>query len=119
MIKSQQVESKPSACWSKESQIPALRVELDDGTFFVFPYLHLGFAKMENQKEQNVLLLSFSSHEVRITGRNLKELGMTIQRFSVEWIRKTDPRYVTLAKKDAGIIEKIEVEAREDSFSLP
>ena len=38
-----------------------------------------------------------------------------MQRLSVEPIRKTDPRYVYLAKKDAGIIEKTEVEAREDS----
>lgn len=119
MIKSQQAQSKPSICWWKELQIPALRVELDDGAFFVFPYLHLGFAKMETQKEQNVLLLSFSSHDVRITGRNLKDLGIAIQRLSVEWVRKTNTRYVTLAKKDAAIIEKIEVEARDASFSLP
>jgi len=119
MIKSQQVESKPAVCWSKEPQIPSLRVELSGDILFVFPYIHFEFAKMESHKEQNILLLSFSSHEIRITGRNLKELGIAVQRLSVEWVRETPPRYAALAKQESAFIEKIEVEAREDSPPIP
>ena len=120
MIKSQQAESKPSVCWWKEPQIPALRVELNDDTFVVLPYIHLGFAKLETRQERNLLFLSFSSHEIRITGRNLKELGIAIQRLSVEWIREASPRYTSLVKKDAVVIEKIEIteKATEGAISL-
>jgi len=114
MIKSQQAETKPSVCWSKESQIPALRVELSGDVFLVFPYIHFNFAKME----KNTLLLSFSNHEVRISGSNLKEIGIAIQRLSVEWIKETPPRYVALAKKETTIIEKIEVTEKSDEGSL-
>ena len=118
MIKSQQAESKPSVCWWKEPQIPALRVELNDDTFFVFPYIHFGFAKMETEKEKTILLLSFSTHEVRISGKNLKELGIAIQRLSVEWIRKTHPRYVELAKKEVASIENIEIMERSNESTV-
>lgn len=117
MIKSQQTEPKPSACWSKEPQVPALRVEQGDDAFFLFPYIHLEFARMEIHKEQNILILSFSSHEVRIVGSHLKEIGIAIQRQSVEWIKATSPRYVALARKDAAIIEKIEVTEKSDEGS--
>ncbi len=128
MIKATQSETRPPesadnekkqlVCWNKDAQAQSLRVELSGDSFFVFPYTHLTFAKMEREENREVLAVSFTTHDLRIVGKNLRELGIALQKLAVDWIKEAPARYATLTSKDSVFIEAIEVkEAAEQALS--
>jgi len=111
-------EKKQLVCWNKDAQAQSLRVELSGDRFFVFPYTHLTFAKMEREEDREVLAVSFTTHDLRIVGRNLRELGIALQKLAVDWIKEAPDRYAVLASKEAVFIESIEVkEVAEQALS--
>ena len=117
MIKSTKRESRPPheansrkpVCWNEDTHAQSLRVELGDDIFFVFPYIHLASAKVEREKTKDVLTISFTTHDVRVVGRNLREVGMALQKLAVDWISQTPVRYAPLSPKDSVFIDSIEV----------
>ncbi|MEO6739424.1 MAG: hypothetical protein ABIP20_04175 [Chthoniobacteraceae bacterium] len=126
MIKSSQSESKAAepaaasrsiACWNEDAQTQALRVELKGGDFFVFPVSHFLCAEFTRGAEGDLLRLAFTTHEVKIRGRHLREVALALQRLAVEWIREIVPKYAALAGPDAAIIMAIEVAALADAAS--
>lgn len=101
--------------WESNPQAQALRVDLQNGTFFVLPYSHFVFAHFERRKSSEALRVSFTTHDVRVSGRNLRELGIALQKLTVDWIREVPTRYAALAEKGGTIIERIEIaEVNED-----
>ena len=128
MIKATQSEARTAAiadgdqkqliCWNKDAQAQCLRVELSDDHSFIFPYTHLTFAKMEREEGRDVLTASFTTHDLRIVGKNLRELAIALQRLAVDWIKPAPARYAALAANEAVFIESIEVsEAAEQGES--
>lgn len=128
MIKTTQSEARPVAiadgeqkqliCWSKDAQAQCLRVELSDDRSFIFPYTHLTFASTEREEGRDVLTASFTTHDLRIVGKNLRELGIALQRLAVDWIKPAPARYAVLAASDAVFVETIQVsEAGSDDAS--
>ena len=103
------------AAWESNPQAQSLRVDLQNGTFFVLPYSQFAFAHFERKEGSETLRVSFTTHDVRVCGRNLRELGITLQKLAVEWIREVPVRYSALAEKGGTVIERIEItEANED-----
>ena len=103
-------DKKLLVCWNKDAQAQCLRAELSDDNSFILPYTHLTFAKIGHEKGSDVLTASFTSHDLRIVGKNPRELAIALQRLAVDWIKPAPPRYAALAPSDAVFIEKIEVE---------
>lgn len=97
------------ACWNETGQTQSLRVELNNGELFIFPYIHWMFAKLERIADQELLTVSFSTHDIRLTGHCLRELGIALQKSAVDWVRELPPRYANLITKDAAWIEHIEI----------
>ena len=124
MIKTTQSEARPVAsadgeqkqliCWSKDAQAQCLRVDLSDDRSFIFPYTHLTFASMEREEGRDVLTASFTTHDLRIVGKNLRELGIALQRLAVDWIKPAPARYAVLASSEADYIESIAVSEVEE-----
>ena len=124
MIKATQSEARPAAiadgeqkqliCWNKDAQAQCLRVELSDDRTFIFPYAHLTFASIEREDGRDVLTASFTTHDVRIIGKNLRELGIALQRLAVDWINAAPARYAILASSEAVFIESIAVSQAEE-----
>ncbi len=102
-------EQKQLICWNKDAQAQCLRVELSDDRSFIFPYTHLTFASMERVEGRDVLTASFTTHDLRIVGKNLRELGVALQRLAVDWIKPAPARYAVLAASDAVFVETIQV----------
>lgn len=101
--------------WENNPQAQALRVDLQNGTFFVLPYSHFAFAHFERKEDAETLRVSFTTHDVRVSGRHLRELGIALQKLAVDWIREMPARYAALAEKGGAIIERIEIaEVNED-----
>jgi hypothetical protein len=95
--------------WESNPQAQALRVDLQSGVFFVLPYSQFAFAHFQRDGEGESLCITFSSHEIRLTGRNLRELGLALQKLSVDWVREAPARYAGLAARESAFIERIEV----------
>ena len=109
VLKSRHAANRHTGCWNETGQAQALRVELNDGSFFVFPYAHWMFAKLERSADQELLTVSFATHDLQITGRRLRDLGIALQKFSVDWIKENPERYADFAFKDGAWIEAIEI----------
>ena len=95
--------------WENNPQAQALRVDLQSGAFFVLPYSHFAFAHFQREGDSETLRVTFSSHEVRVNGRNLRELGLALQKLGVDWIREAPARYAGLAARGCTFIERIEI----------
>ncbi len=112
-------DAKPAApgCWDRDPNAQALRVEMSDGSAFVFPYAHLSFAKLESESSGETLRLMFGSHEVCVTGKRLREILLAVQKLAVESIKELPARYSALSDRDCVFVEKIEVKALTDDAS--
>ena len=95
--------------WAKDAQAQALRVELADESCFFFPYAHLRFASLQRVETDELLHISFTTHEIHVRGRNLRALALAVQKLSADWIRELPARYEGLAVPDGAFVAKIEV----------
>jgi len=97
-------------CWQREASSACLRIETSDRTAQLFPYQHLVTASLDSRDEVEILRLAFSTHDVEITGRNLRALLLALQDFAVKWLRAVPQRYEVLGNSDDGVITRIRIE---------
>jgi len=91
-----------------------LRLETSSTCFCLLSYHHMDFAKFEVARDRDTLTISFLNHQVRIGGRNLRELALGIQGRAVEFIKPMPGRYAATTGNEAGIVEKIEIDERSE-----
>ena len=103
------VKSKSQACWGKDDQANAFRVEVEDGGFYVIPYGEVEFVRFEIRDDVETLQVMVTTHDFRFTGKNLRELGLGFQQFTVEWVREFPSRYSPSADEGQVWIERIAV----------
>jgi hypothetical protein len=111
-MKSEHKRNPPSGptCWQREAPCACLRIETSDRTAQLFPYQHLVTASLDCADEVEILRLAFSTHDVEITGRNLRALLLALQDFAVKWLRAVPQRYEALGNSDDGLISRIRIE---------
>ena len=97
-------------CWQREAACACLRIETSDRAAQVFPYQHLVTASLDCGDEAEILRLIFSTHDVEITGRNLRALLLAVQDFAVKWLRAVPQRYEPLGNSEDGVITLIRIE---------
>jgi hypothetical protein len=90
-----------------------LRLEVNPESFYLLSYHHLECAKFDSGKDGDTLTLSFLGHQVRIVGRNLRELAVALQKRAVESITPMPNRYSVAASGQGGSVEAIEVQIKE------
>lgn len=120
MIRTSQSEGKvaePSGakrsvvCWNEDPQTHAIRVELNNGNFFVLPMSHFLSAEFTRGDKDDVLKLEFTTHGVTIRGLRLRAIALALQKLAVEWITEIAPKYTKLAEPNAAFVLSIEVVA--------
>jgi hypothetical protein len=67
-------------------------------------------ASLDCGDEAEILRLTFSTHDVEITGRNLRPLLLALQDFAVKWVRAIHKRYEHLEDTDDGVIWQVSVQ---------
>ena len=103
-------QNRPSRpCWNKDYQAQALRVELADGNLYVFPYRRLAFARFESGNDYDTLLVVLDTHQIRITGKHLREVALALQKSAVDWARELPGRYGSQSDDDRAWITSITV----------
>jgi hypothetical protein len=82
-------------------------VEISGAETHLFPYQQMLTASLVHENGVDVLILAFSSHDVEITGRNLRELLVGLQDFSVKWLRAVPDRYQGVMVAESVAITKV------------
>ena len=95
--------------WRRETPCTCLRLEPSATEAHLFPYQHFVTASLVQADADEVLRLTFSSHDVEITGRCLRELLVAIQDFAVKCVRVVPERYRGVAAADAGLVLGIRI----------
>ncbi len=116
-MKTNQVDDRPATetvsknyvSWNKDTRALSLRVEFSNGNFRLFPYGHLSAVGFERHGDDDVLNLRFAGHEVEITGKHLRELGLAFQKLAVDWVRELPARYVAIAIHEEAYVARIKV----------
>jgi len=110
MIKYSQNENRRNhTCWNRDYQTQALRVELADGSSYVFPYTRLSFVRFESRNDHDTLKLRSDTHEIQVIGENLRPVELALQKFAVEWVKVLPERYDLQASDDSVQITSITV----------
>jgi len=110
-----EMSSKTLECWSRDAQAQALRVELGGGSWFIFSYSHFLFASLERSEDQDVLRISFMTHDVRVRGCGLMALLNAAQKMSIDWIKPLPSRYEKFVAAGVVFVEKIDVKELRDA----
>ncbi len=95
---------------SSPTPMDCLRLELNPKCFWLLSYHHLDFATFESLQGEDVITMSFLNRTVRLTGKNLRELGIALQNRTVEVIRPMPERYVPLNVGRGVWVKAIEIE---------
>lgn len=102
-----------SLCWRQAPAQPCLRVEAKPDEAFIFPYQQFLGAHHTRQGEADSLVISFSTHEITVSGRQLDELALALQDVSIVWIKTIPTRYRELPEKEGAWITEIDVKTVE------
>jgi len=89
----------------------AVRIELEGQRFFIFPFTYFIAGEFCTSDETEELKLTFSSYEIRISGRDLRELAIGFQKQTVEWIKVVPAHYAALVPTGAPLVLSITVES--------
>lgn len=107
-------ESATPTCWQREAPSACLRIELPDGTQNLLSYGHFVTATLtRSESGLEIIRISFSSHELEIEGRGLRDLLLGLQDFAVKWIRTAPARYQPSPVDAAGIVSSIKITTAE------
>jgi hypothetical protein len=98
---------------SSPSAVDSLRLELNPKCFCLLSYHHLEFARFESAQNEDVITMLFLDRTVRITGKNLRALGLALQERTVEFIKPLPERYSSLTSDDV-LVKTIEVEDKKE-----
>jgi hypothetical protein len=81
-----------------------VRLELTPSRFYLLPYHHLEVAEFESAHKGDPISLSFASHKVRITGRNLRDLER-----AVVSVTPVPEKYEILQESVQGLVDSIQI----------
>ncbi len=99
-----------SPCWHRDRELPCLRV-LTTPEVFILPYSQFHCARHTQQSDCETLSISFSTHEIVVSGQQLHEVALALQELAVEWIKAISARYRAAPGNDGAWITRIEVKA--------
>ncbi|MGJ8677079.1 MAG: hypothetical protein ACSHX0_06155 [Akkermansiaceae bacterium] len=77
-------------CWDRVEGTLALRVELATGEIHTFPYSRHSHSHLIRKAEEQTLLIKFDPYTIKVTGKNLKDLSLAIQKQSLDWIKTSE-----------------------------
>ena len=95
-------------CWGCADHALALRVEPPSLENYLFPYTELSHAHLTQENDNDILTIYFNDFTVIITGNQLKDILLNLQKQTLGWVKvsKTDPH----TKNRLAIITSIEIE---------
>jgi hypothetical protein len=103
------MSTKLPECYTTEPQARCLRVEISPGRALLLPLDQFAFAEITNDEKEQLLHLSFASHEVMVRGRALRRIETALHRLELSFITPLPAKYHSLIAEGQPRIREIVV----------
>lgn len=97
-----------SSCWRRGRDVLCLHVSTQS-EIFILPYQQFHCARLTGRSESETLTISFSTHDIIVSGQQLYEVALALQELSVDWIKVMPARYRSAPGNDGARITQVEV----------
>ena len=87
------MSTKSPECYTTEPQARCLRVETPKGRILLLPLDQFAFAEMDNDGKEQLLHLSFATHEIMVRGLALRRIETALHRLELSFITTLPVKY--------------------------
>lgn len=103
------MNTKTPECYTTDPQARCLRVEISTGRKFLLPLDQFVFAELDTDGEEQVLYLSFATHEITIRGNGLRRIETALHRLELSLLTPLPGKYHPLVAGGRPRIREIVV----------
>ena len=90
------MSAKSPECYTTEPHASCLRVEMATGRIYLLPLDQFAFAEMDNDGKEQLLHLSFATHEIMVRGHALRRIETALHRLELSFIAPLPAKYHSL-----------------------
>ena len=103
------MSTKAPECYSIEPQARCLRVEVSPGHAILLPLDQFAFAEFTVEEKEQLLHLSFASHEIMIRGHALQRIENALHKLELSFLMALPAKYHSLVPDGQPKIREIVV----------
>ena len=103
------MSTKSPECYTTEPRASCLRVEIPTGRIFMIPLDKLLFAEIDMDGKEQLLHLSFASHEIMVRGYALRRIETALHRLELSSITTLPSKFHSLVAEGQPRIREIVV----------
>ena len=90
------MSTKSPECYTTDPQARCLRVEVSPKHILILPLDQLAFAELDSDGKEQLLHLSFATHEVVVHGTALRRIETALHRLELSFIAPLPAKYHSL-----------------------
>ncbi len=98
---------KSPECYTTEPQARCLRVEISPGRLLLLPLDQFAFAELTVDDKEQLLHLSFATHEIMVRGNALRRIETALHRLELSFITPLPAKYLPLLAEGQPRIREI------------
>lgn len=103
------MNTKSPECYITEPQARCLRVEISPGRLLLLPLDQFAFAELTVDDKEQLLHLSFATHEIMVRGNALRRIETALHRLELSFITQLPAKYLPLLAEGQPRIREIVV----------
>jgi hypothetical protein len=103
------MSTKSTECYTTEPQASCLRVEMPTGRIYLLPLDQFAFAEMDSDGKEQLLHLSFATHEITVRGHSLRRIETALHRLELSFITTLPSKFHALVAEGQPRIREIVV----------
>lgn len=103
------MNTKTPECYTTEPQARCLRVEISPGRLLLLPLDQFAFAEFTANEKEQLLHLSFATHEIMVRGNSLRRIETALHRLELSFIAPLPMKYHSLLAEGQPRIREIVV----------
>lgn len=101
------MSTKLPECYTTDPQARCLRVEISPGRALLLPLDQFAFAEFTNDDKEQLLHLSFASHEVTVRGHALRRIETALHKLELSFLMALPAKYHSLVPEGQPKINEI------------
>ena len=101
------MSNKSPECYTTDPQARCLHVEISPGRAILLPLDQFAFAEFTNEEKEQVLHLSFASHEIMVRGHALQRIETALHKLELTFMKALPAKYQALVPDGQPKIREI------------
>jgi len=103
------MSAKSPECYTTDPQARCLRVEASPRKIFILPLDQLAFAELDSDGKEQLLHLSFATHEIMVHGTALRRIETALHKLELSFLTPLPAKYHPLVAEGQPRIREIVV----------